>query len=599
EDRTYLPLAITMRRMDFNQPFAPNGHGCMASGMKVFYRDGKEYIVANGYHMVIVLRRDGDIYTPVAAAGGLSRLTVGDGASLTTWDSDIGRHLYKNWYPEFFNGHAGDNFSWCDENGDGLVQPEEMRWVKTLSRGDNFTEGRQAEWMTFWGAGLAPDWSIFYSSFCRDKEISFRLDVKYWTEKGAPRYEIGNAKQIIISDNPNSVSGLYVNDENKLFISYGYEHDGGKNRNSVACFSRDGVLQWSVAKPKQQLRNDVLAENVIGEFNVPGIGNVIGTWLWHGNFRPYLLSSDGLYIGTLLDDTMLGPAAVSWGESFKYYYQTSDKTPYIVNGASDGHNIMKIRGLENAGRFSQKVKITEDDVKLSASMLSVPEQKKAPKPVIRLNWAGTTPVIDGDLREWNMNTGVFLDGGENRTAEIALARDSKNLYIACKVNDSSPLLNKGENWQTLFITGDCIDLMLASDPKADPNRLTAAKGDQRLLISLFQDKPIAVRYRPLVPGTKEPVTLMAARIDEIVKLPSAVIVFKKGDNSYTMEASVPLEDLGIDPQEKGTLRGDVGVIFSDETGRSRVLRLYHYNKNTAMTADLTTEATLQPNEWGR
>ncbi|MFZ2654436.1 MAG: hypothetical protein WAX69_05930 [Victivallales bacterium] len=596
-NKTYSPLAITARRMDLNQPFAPNGHGCMSKGMRIFYRDGEEYVAANGQNTVVVLRRDGGIYTPVAAVGGLSRLTAGDGTSLQVWDSDLGHHPYKEWYPEFFRGHAGDNFSWCDENGDGLVQSGEMRWVKTLSRGDKFAEGRQAEWMTAWGAGIAPDWSIFYSSFCRDMEISFRLDVKDWTDKGAPRYEIGDAKQIIASDNnPGTVSGLYVNGENKLFVTYKYENNGVKNRNSMSCFSRDGVLQWSIAKTNQQMLKDLRAENVVGEFNIPGIGNVICTWLWHGNRRPYLLSSDGIYIGTLLDDTMLGPTAL-WGESFKYYYQTSDKDQYIVNGASDGHNILKIKGLENAGRFTQTVKITEEDAKLAAEMSTVPEQKKTPKPVIRLTWADTAPVMDGKLDEWDMNTGVFLDGGQNRTAEIAVARDSKNLYMACKVNDDSPLLNKGENWQTLFITGDCVDIMLSTDPKADTNRRTAVKGDQRLLISLFQDNPIAVRYRPVVPGAKEPVTLMAARIDEIVRLPSAVIAFKKGDSSYTVEAAVQLEDLEIDHRENGTLRGDVGVIFSDETGSNRALRLYHYNKNTSMTADLTTEATLQPGEW--
>lgn len=595
-EKTCEPLAIIMRRMDHRQPFVPNGHDCMNNGSRQFYRDGREYVVSLGVNVVVVMRRDGDVYTPVAAAGGLSRLTAGDGTAVTLWDGEVKYHVFPNWYPDFFRGHAGDNYSWCDENGDGIVQAEEMHWVKTLSRGDAFAEGRQAEWFTFWGAGVAPDWSLFYSSMCRDKEVSFRLDVSGWTDKGAPRFDIGNAKRILINDKPGSVSGMYVNAENKLFVSYGYEF--GENRDVLACYSREGAPLWSLAKPKQQLPKDVLADNVIGEFNIPGIGNVIGTWLWHGNFRPYLLSSDGLYLGTLLDATMVGPAAVSWGESRKCYFQTPDGTPHIVNGGSDGNHILKIKGFEKAGRFSQTLQITDEEARLAAAMLVVPDQKKVPKPVIRLTSPGASPVIDGGLGEWDMNTGVFLDGGGNRTAEIAMARDAKNLYIACKVNDHSPLINNGQNWQTLFITGDCVDLMLATDSNADPNRRSAAKGDERLLLSLFQDKPVAVRYRPVAPGANAAVTLMAARIDEIVKLTNAVIAFKRGDNGYTLEAAIPLADLGINPSETGTLRGDAGVIFSDETGRSRELRLYHYNKNTAMTADLTTEATLQPGEWG-
>ena len=39
------------------------------------------------------------------------------------------------------------------------------------------------------------------------------------------------------------------------------------------------------------------------------------------------------------------------------------------------------------------------------------------------------------------------------------------------------------------------------------------------------------------------------------------------------------------------------MVFSGATG-GRELRLYRYNRDTAMTSDLTTEATLQPGEWG-
>ena len=64
---------------------------------------------------------------------------------------------------------------------------------------------------------------------------------------------------------------------------------------------------------------------------------------------------------------------------------------------------------------------------------------------------------------------------------------------------------------------------------------------------------------------------------------------------------MPLSDLGLGAAEASlgtTLRGDVGVIYADETGADRSLRLYYNNRETDMTADLTTEATLQPGNWG-
>ena len=76
------------------------------------------------------------------------------------------------------------------------------------------------------------------------------------------------------------------------------------------------------------------------------------------------------------------------------------------------------------------------------------------------------------------------------------------------------------------------------------------------------------------------------------------MAYKRGPNVYTIEASVPLADLALDPKETGVLQGDVGVIFADATGANRDQRLYYYNHHTSITADLTTEATLQPGEWG-
>ena len=126
---TWTPLAQPIRRLSRDQPFASFLNSSVSSVPHRFLQHGgKQYIVVNGYQMMIVLRRDGGPsaattrFTPVAALGGLSALTVGDGAGRTLWDSDIGRHLYHDWYPECFKGHAGENFVWSDTNNDGLVQ---------------------------------------------------------------------------------------------------------------------------------------------------------------------------------------------------------------------------------------------------------------------------------------------------------------------------------------------------------------------------------------------------------------------------------------------------------------------------------------------
>jgi hypothetical protein len=318
--------------------------------------------------------------------------------------------------------------------------------------------------------------------------------------------------------------------------------------------------------------------------------------------RPHLFTSDGLYVGTLLDGgSKLGPAAL-WGESQPYFYQAPDGTPYIINGGNQAEHVFRIRGLERGavGRFEGTYRLSAEDVEKAAAMREVPAAAAPPRPVLAVTWLDKPPAIDGDLGDWNLAAGVAIDGGNGRSVEVALGRDERKLYLAYRVHERRPLQNGGADWQTLFASGDCVDLMLATDAQADANRRAAATGDLRLLLSVFQGRPLAVLYRPVVPGTRAPVTISTIRIDRVTRLDAAQVAARRdaARGFYTLEAAVPLAELGIDPKSTAGLRGDVGAIFADESGRSRSLRLYYYNRHTEMLSDVPTEATLQPAEWG-
>ena len=140
-------------------------------------------------------------------------------------------------------------------------------------------------------------------------------------------------------------------------------------------------------------------------------------------------------------------------------------------------------------------------------------------------------------------------------------------------------------------------------PAADPERQTPAEGDLRLLISEMNGRPTAVIYRAVAPGAprkqdfRSPVQNVS--FDEVCMLNGAKAAVKRSDAGYTVEAAVPLADLGIAPAAGQTLRGDLGVLFSDGSGVQCVRRSYWSNRNTGVTADVPTEARLQPAEWGR
>ena len=597
--KSWTPTANIERRMDLNQPFAMNGAAPAVPGQRILYHDGHEYETSITQQHLIIHERKGDLLIPVAALGSLQ--DSGDGTARTVWDSDLGGRLIENYNPPFFRGHAWNNYTWTDANGDGVVQPEEMHWHKPLIGNDVYAAGSQPFVLTYWGIALGDDWSIYWSGFYKSQSFIFRLDIKGWTAAGAPIYDIADSKAIVVQSRELAPQGLFATGEGKLLATYDYQT--GKAPNAVECFDRNGKSLWALAMPTaantghgQGIKN-IVAENVIGEMHVPGLGNVLGSWLWHGNTHPYLFTDDGLYVATLLDETRQGPNA-GWPESYKSYYQDPQGVPYIINGGVDAYHILKITGLEQGGRFEGQYTFTAQDVAKAASLRATPGAKSVPRPIINVTWASQPPKVDGNLSEWEMRAGAALPADKGRGAQIAIARDAMNLYLAYRVTKDRPFSNHGDNWQTLFLSGDCVDLMLATDP-ATASSPAAAAGDERLLLSVYRGKPVAVLYRPLAPGKSQPVQLAAARIDDIRQLASAQVAIVPSGNTYTVEAAVPLEELGLDPKAAGlALRGDAGVIYADASGNNRALRLYYYNRQTSMVSDLTTEATLQPEQWG-
>ncbi len=428
------------------------------------------------------------------------------------------------------------------------------------------------------------------------KTIIGKFPIQSWLPNGVPVYSVASLKPAVVRpDSDGGEQAVYVDNFDHVYLCRGYGYEGN-DKDGIDVYDQNSNWLWGIAETKQQQPDDILANSIIGEFTEPHGEDIIGSWLWHGNFKPYLFTSDGLYVSSLLDDTQLGPTA-TWDESYKRYFQGPDGTAYIVNGGKDTFHIDKIVGLDQLHRFTGTITVTEAALRSSQARAQILASTPAPlpQPVIHVTYVKSAPKIDGDLSDWDMRGGVALIGSRNRSAHVALTRDADTLYLAYDVHGAK-FVNKGTDWRTMFISGDCVNLMLhvgEFKPHFGP-----AEGDERLLFSIYQGQPVAVLYRPVVPGTANPVHLMATTIDQIVRLPSAKIAYHRTAGGYTLEASVPLKDIGLGGGAVETLKGDVGVIYADETGSDRSLRLYYYNKHTAMTADLTTEATLQPGEWG-
>jgi hypothetical protein len=381
QKKTWQPEVIDYRRQNENDPFTPNGRDLGPHPqVRILYHGGHEYTVMNvATGELSILQRQGDIYRSVAAMGQVRSGDFGsvkdDGTGQVVWDSDVGTRLYEGYFPDFFRGHGGNSYSWHDANGDNLVQPGEMQWLPSATYGAFAARaGKLGLWTSGWGVDISPDWSLFFATRFSDRQEIFRLDVTGWTAAGAPIYDLANARPIISEALDHSINSLHVTNDGKLIISYDFEY--GHNPDAMAAYNLEGRKLWSVAMPKQLAGKALHANCAVYDFDVPGLGDVVCSWLYHGSFRPILFTSDGLYVGTFLDDTLMakflhrvgfpigiyvgtwlddartGPDAL-WSESSKYFYQAPDGTLELVNGGNQQEHLFRIRGLEpgTSGRF--------------------------------------------------------------------------------------------------------------------------------------------------------------------------------------------------------------------------------------------------------
>jgi hypothetical protein len=182
--------------------------------------------------------------------------------------------------------------------------------------------------------------------------------------------------------------------------------------------------------------------------------------------------------------------------------------------------------------------------------------------------------------------------------------DPSYLYLCWQTNGAGPFRNIGDDYHRFFKTGGAVDLKLGTDPDADPHRSKPTKGDIRLLIARVDDKPQAVLYRPVAPdaekGDKWETSTPAGgttKFDEVKVLKDVWIASSSGENSFTVEARIPLKTLGLKIQKGMLLKMDWGILSTDE-GNLTKARDYWANRKAVGTTDEPTEARLEPNLWG-
>jgi hypothetical protein len=292
--------------------------------------------------------------------------------------------------------------------------------------------------------------------------------------------------------------------------------------------------------------------------------------------------------------------------------QTTDGRTFVVDGGRT--SLVRIDGLDTLAPIpEQTITVTTEDLDRARAWLERIEtkrQRERGSDTLDVPVRAEAPKVDGRLDDWDEKTKwVYIDrrgtkanfNSDSRPYEVSAAVQltDTHLYAAWRTTEKNLLDNTGETPSALFKHGGCLDLMLATDPDADPNRAAPVVGDQRLLITRVKNQTRALLYRAKVPGTKDPVQFgspwRSVAIDVVEDVSLDVTLADDGAGNF--EIGVPLAKLRWTPKWTGVYRGDLGILRG--SGGQTTQRVYWSNKATAITADVPSEAELTPRLWGK
>ncbi len=533
--------------------------------------------------------RKGDALVPVAQFGQLRPQDIEKSGIPVTAPAGV-----RDWF----------GYLWCDLNDDGKMSANEVAATTTVIAPGG------------WGGQWTDERFDLYSApggYYR--QIVTKIPLKGFTPGGAPIWDLHDLKQIADWPAPGP---------NKLFLATKGTVIVGT---PLTCYADDGTRLWTYSR---DMWNDVHGSHLapiperddqfVGVLSCCGVANTpLGkVFAMNSNMgRLYVMTADGLLVATVFQDCRIGSdpwptsakpgspmgGVTMGGEWFGGYFFKSEATNefYLIAGGTS-YNLIKLNGLEKVQALPGGALTMSGKDLLAAERLQQQRAAAAATAQTLTITRLTAPKVDGRLDKYPEARRIAWNAGPYG-ARAALGVDDANLYVAIDVNgDNNPMVNSGKDPSLLFITGDCVDLQLGTDPAADPKRGDAALGDIRVSISVLDGKPIAVLYRFKANGAKHPQVFSSPwrkfSVDDVEVLGDAKIVLNRRGDGYGIEAALPLAALGFTPQPGKAYKCDVGVIFSDPTGTTRAARVYWANKATGLVNDVPGEIMPTPQLWG-
>lgn len=587
-----------------------------AAPQTAFYRNGQRYFTncynsspTSGASIAFLFADRNGIAVPVAAMG-----------NTANWDLLKTDDFKPSWPQGTALNMRGAQafFIWTDNNNDGQVQPQEVTMQKAVPN----------------GITVMPD-----LSFCvaRLDDKAVRFAPLNFTNQGIPVYNINQGQVIaagVLQAASSGGSQMLVAPDGHAIITLGIQPYSSLSVSGTY----NGAATWSYPDlwPGLHAGHESPAPNAPGQLiattrllgpMLANKGSAVGPlWAVNGNLGSvYVFTADGLFVTTLFNDARLGkpwnaPAAIrnmrldslSLGQEnfWPTISQTSDGIVYLVDGTQC--SIIRLDGLNNISPLpAADIQVTKNAIaQCSAYLVSTEAKRQSAQnsSTLTVPILAKPPVVDGRLSDWKGAAWINIDNRGvkayfnsnsrpyNTMAAVAVTADK--LYIAYQ-NVTAKLQNSGEMPTAFFKTGDALDVMIGSNDKARPDRTLPVAGDMRLIVTTVKNKPVAMLYQAVLPGTKDadrvPFSSPSRTISfDKVEDVTAQIAFAGINGNY--EIAVPLKMLGLAPTPGITIKADIGVLrgYNGYT----VSRIYWSNKAAGNTADVPSEAALTPNLWG-
>ena len=543
-------------------------HPALAHGQRglVYRLNGHEYAVTtpgyNGGSGLLIAKRDRHgVFTPCVRVDFTGR-TLQDG----------------KWLPV-------PGKTWIDRNDNGVEEPEEAV--------TGFAD-RAAYWSTGW---TRPDLTIVTTSLHIYRPQGFTPD-------GVPLYDFTKPEKPangipLTPDAQGSTGTLVMDDAGNLSDGISFHTVAGKRGKYPNRYGRHDAPAAQRGVLIAPFRANGVVEGVPGVGAITALGGDRGEW--------FLLSMDGLYLSSILQDSkgdITMDETFTGQESFGGFLWKDEQGRILAQLGGPSYLIVEIKGLETTRKQTLTVQVTGAQIeagrKIAVARLEAaggePSQLQIAK-IATLPVDTVAPELAGDqaLIPDGMDVLVKERGNAARWFRAGLAHDGKDLAVQWQVADPSPWKNGSNRFTHAFTGGDCVDLKLD----------VPGRGPLRLLVAPLAGKD-AVVYFQAGGGNKEgEITYVvennpanATRLGLVKVLDNVVVKSKAGLTGYSVLLRVPLAELGLDPAAAPSLKGTVGVIYSDPAGSNRVARMYWYEKATDLVSDVPSEARLDAAKWG-